>query len=139
MSLEWGVVWEYMPRLLEGAWMTVWLTVVTMALAIPGSAKVAEAKSEQGGNGSSTDVSQCTIGMRGARWQRMGTRQLRSGFRIGWGGVRAGGLLGVEDFLAVVAPLGEVVRCADRHHARGSRHETSFSTGCDAVNRRPPG
>ena len=48
-------------------------------------------------------------------------------------------LLGVEDFLAVVAPLGDVVRCADRHHARGSRHETSFSTGWDAVNRRALG
>ena len=48
-------------------------------------------------------------------------------------------LLGVEDFLAVVAPLGDVVRCADRHHARGSRHKTSFSTGWDAVNRRALG
>jgi len=48
-------------------------------------------------------------------------------------------LLGVEDFLAVVAPLGDVVRCADRHHARGSQHETNFSSGWDAVNRRAPG
>jgi polar amino acid transport system permease protein len=29
-------VWESLPRLLDGAWMTVWLTVATMALAIPG-------------------------------------------------------------------------------------------------------
>lgn len=36
MTFEWGVVWSSMPRLLEGAWMTVWLTVATMALAIPG-------------------------------------------------------------------------------------------------------
>jgi polar amino acid transport system permease protein len=36
MTLEWDVVWQNLPRLLGGAWMTIWLTVVTMALAIPG-------------------------------------------------------------------------------------------------------
>jgi polar amino acid transport system permease protein len=36
MKFEWSVVWESLPRLLDGAWMTVWLTVITMALAIPG-------------------------------------------------------------------------------------------------------
>jgi hypothetical protein len=30
--------------------------------------------------------------------------------------------------LAVVAPLGDVVGCADSHHARGWRHESSCST-----------
>ena len=36
MTFEWSVVWSSLPRLLDGAWMTIWLTVVTMALAIPG-------------------------------------------------------------------------------------------------------
>lgn len=36
MTFEWSVVWSSLPRLLSGAWMTIWLTVVTMALAIPG-------------------------------------------------------------------------------------------------------
>jgi His/Glu/Gln/Arg/opine family amino acid ABC transporter permease subunit len=36
MTLQWDVVWQNLPRLLDGALMTVWLTVVTMALAIPG-------------------------------------------------------------------------------------------------------
>jgi hypothetical protein len=46
--------------------------------------------------------------------------------------------LGVEDSLAVVAPLGDVVRCAGRHHARESRHEPSFSIAAAAVNRPAP-
>lgn len=36
MTFEWSVVWSSLPRLLNGAWMTIWLTVITMALAIPG-------------------------------------------------------------------------------------------------------
>jgi polar amino acid transport system permease protein len=36
MIFDWSVVWSSLPRLLSGAWMTIWLTVVTMALAIPG-------------------------------------------------------------------------------------------------------
>jgi His/Glu/Gln/Arg/opine family amino acid ABC transporter permease subunit len=36
MTFEWSVVWSSLPRLLNGAWMTIWLTVVTMALALPG-------------------------------------------------------------------------------------------------------
>jgi His/Glu/Gln/Arg/opine family amino acid ABC transporter permease subunit len=36
MNFDWSVVWDNLPRLLEGAWMTIWLTVVTMALALPG-------------------------------------------------------------------------------------------------------
>ena len=36
MSFQWSVVWESLPRLLDGALMTVWLTFATMALAIPG-------------------------------------------------------------------------------------------------------
>lgn len=36
MSFEWSVVWSSLPRLLSGAWMTIWLTVVTMLIAIPG-------------------------------------------------------------------------------------------------------
>jgi polar amino acid transport system permease protein len=36
MTFDWSVVWDNLPRLLEGAWMTIWLTVVTMALALPG-------------------------------------------------------------------------------------------------------
>jgi His/Glu/Gln/Arg/opine family amino acid ABC transporter permease subunit len=36
MTFDWTVVWDNLPRLLEGAWMTIWLTVVTMALALPG-------------------------------------------------------------------------------------------------------
>ena len=36
MTFDWSVVWDNLPRLLEGAYMTIWLTVVTMALAIPG-------------------------------------------------------------------------------------------------------
>ncbi len=31
-----------------------------------------------------------------------------------------------EDLLAVVAPLSDVVRCADRHHARDARHAISI-------------
>jgi polar amino acid transport system permease protein len=36
MIFDWNVVWANLPRLLDGAWMTIWLAVVTMALAIPG-------------------------------------------------------------------------------------------------------
>jgi His/Glu/Gln/Arg/opine family amino acid ABC transporter permease subunit len=36
MTFDWTVVWDNLPRLLEGAWMTIWLTVATMALALPG-------------------------------------------------------------------------------------------------------
>jgi His/Glu/Gln/Arg/opine family amino acid ABC transporter permease subunit len=36
MTFDWSVVWDNLPRLLEGAWMTIWLTVVTMVLALPG-------------------------------------------------------------------------------------------------------
>jgi len=36
MTFQWSVVWDSLPRLLDGAWMTIWLTVVTMAIAIPG-------------------------------------------------------------------------------------------------------
>jgi polar amino acid transport system permease protein len=36
MSFDWGVVWFSLPRMLGGAWMTIWLTCVTMLIAIPG-------------------------------------------------------------------------------------------------------
>ena len=36
MNFDWSVVWDNLPRLLEGAYMTIWLTVVTMALALHG-------------------------------------------------------------------------------------------------------
>jgi polar amino acid transport system permease protein len=36
MTFDWSVIWSNLPRFAEGAWMTVWLAVVTMALAIPG-------------------------------------------------------------------------------------------------------
>ncbi len=36
MNFHWDVVWMSLPRLLQGAEMTVWLAVATMALAIPG-------------------------------------------------------------------------------------------------------
>jgi polar amino acid transport system permease protein len=36
MIFDWSVVWSSLPLLLRGAWMTIWLTFVTMALAIPG-------------------------------------------------------------------------------------------------------
>jgi polar amino acid transport system permease protein len=36
MTLDWSVVWVNLPRLWDGALMTIWLSVVTMALAIPG-------------------------------------------------------------------------------------------------------
>ncbi|WP_290697306.1 ABC transporter permease [Amphritea sp.] len=39
MSWEWGVIWQYIPRLLEGAWLTLELVLVSgligIALAIP--------------------------------------------------------------------------------------------------------
>jgi polar amino acid transport system permease protein len=36
MNFQWDVVWSSLPRLIDGAWMTIWLTVVTMAISIPG-------------------------------------------------------------------------------------------------------
>lgn len=36
MTFQWHVIWESLPRLLDGAVMTVWLSVVTMLIAIPG-------------------------------------------------------------------------------------------------------
>lgn len=36
MTFQWHVIWESLPRLLDGALMTVWLSVVTMLIAIPG-------------------------------------------------------------------------------------------------------
>lgn len=36
MTFDWSVVWSSLPRLLGGAWMTVWLTCITMIIAIPG-------------------------------------------------------------------------------------------------------
>jgi polar amino acid transport system permease protein len=41
MNLDWMVVWEHRERLLEGAAMTIFLTVATMALAIPGGLALA--------------------------------------------------------------------------------------------------
>ena len=41
MNLDWMVVWEHRERFLEGAGMTIFLTVVTMALAIPGGLALA--------------------------------------------------------------------------------------------------
>jgi polar amino acid transport system permease protein len=41
MNLDWMVVWEHRERFLEGAAMTVFLTVATMALAIPGGLALA--------------------------------------------------------------------------------------------------
>jgi polar amino acid transport system permease protein len=41
MTLDWMVVWEHRERFLEGAAMTVFLTVATMALAIPGGLALA--------------------------------------------------------------------------------------------------
>lgn len=35
MTFDWSVVWSSLPRLLGGAWMTVWLTCITMIIAIP--------------------------------------------------------------------------------------------------------
>jgi His/Glu/Gln/Arg/opine family amino acid ABC transporter permease subunit len=36
MNFDWNVIWTNLPRLIDGAWMTIWLAVTTMALAIPG-------------------------------------------------------------------------------------------------------
>ena len=36
MNFQWHVVWESLPRMLDGAWMTIWLAAVTMALSVPG-------------------------------------------------------------------------------------------------------
>ena len=34
--LQWNVIWDNLPRFIDGALMTLWLSVVTMVLAIPG-------------------------------------------------------------------------------------------------------
>ena len=36
MTFQWSIVWESLPRLLDGALMTIWLTCATMAIAVPG-------------------------------------------------------------------------------------------------------
>ena len=41
MNLDWMVVWEHRERFLEGAAMTIFLTIATMALAIPGGLALA--------------------------------------------------------------------------------------------------
>lgn len=41
MTFDWNIVWSSLPRLLDGAWMTIWLSVVTMLLAIPGGLALA--------------------------------------------------------------------------------------------------
>ena len=41
MNLDWMVVWEHRERFLEGAVMTIFLTVATMALAVPGGLALA--------------------------------------------------------------------------------------------------
>jgi His/Glu/Gln/Arg/opine family amino acid ABC transporter permease subunit len=41
MSFDWNIVWSSLPRLLDGAWMTIWLACVTMLLAIPGGLALA--------------------------------------------------------------------------------------------------
>ena len=41
MHFDWGVIWDNRERFLEGALMTVWLTICTMVLAIPGGLALA--------------------------------------------------------------------------------------------------
>lgn len=41
MNFDWSIVWSSLPRLLDGAWMTIWLACVTMLLAIPGGLALA--------------------------------------------------------------------------------------------------
>jgi His/Glu/Gln/Arg/opine family amino acid ABC transporter permease subunit len=41
MHFDWSVIWDNRERLLEGALMTVWLTICTMVLAIPGGLALA--------------------------------------------------------------------------------------------------
>jgi polar amino acid transport system permease protein len=41
MNFDWAIVWSSLPRLLDGAWMTIWLACVTMLLAIPGGLALA--------------------------------------------------------------------------------------------------
>ncbi len=41
MHFDWSVIWDNRERFLEGALMTVWLTVCTMVLAIPGGLALA--------------------------------------------------------------------------------------------------
>lgn len=41
MTFDWNIVWSSLPRLLDGAWMTIWLACVTMLLAIPGGLALA--------------------------------------------------------------------------------------------------
>ena len=40
MNLDWSVVWTHRQALLDGALLTVSLTVLTMALAVPGGSQV---------------------------------------------------------------------------------------------------
>jgi polar amino acid transport system permease protein len=41
VNLDWTVVWDYRARFLEGAALTVYLTVATMAIAVPGGLALA--------------------------------------------------------------------------------------------------
>jgi His/Glu/Gln/Arg/opine family amino acid ABC transporter permease subunit len=41
MHFDWSVIWDNRERFLEGALMTIWLTVCTMVLAIPGGLALA--------------------------------------------------------------------------------------------------
>jgi len=41
MNFDWNIVWSSLPRLLDGAWITIWLACVTMLLAIPGGLALA--------------------------------------------------------------------------------------------------
>ena len=41
MTFDWNIVWSSLPALLDGAWMTIWLSIVTMLLAIPGGLALA--------------------------------------------------------------------------------------------------
>lgn len=41
MHFDWSVIWDNRERFLEGALMTVWLTICTMVLAIPGGLALA--------------------------------------------------------------------------------------------------
>ncbi len=36
MNLDWSIVWQYRHELLEGALVTILLTVLTMVIAVPG-------------------------------------------------------------------------------------------------------
>jgi len=32
--MDFSVVWEYLPMLLQGAWVTLWITVVSLAIGL---------------------------------------------------------------------------------------------------------